>query len=147
MIDYQFVSPTTPGQWSAYHDIRRTVLWESRGQFGVYDENHPDETAAGHHPKLLVYREEPVGVARIDVAGPTAILRRVAVRGDLQRHGHGRALLSFAEQFARTHGCSDLTSHVAQDAVEFYRKCGYAVSKGTAGTPPTTGSVLMNKQL
>jgi hypothetical protein len=52
-----------------YHDIRREVLFEARGQFGVYNENHPDDVAAGNHAKLLLHRGHPVGVIRIDVSG------------------------------------------------------------------------------
>lgn len=127
--EYQFVSPADPVMWGAYHDIRRRVLFEARGEFGVYDESHPDERAPDNHPKLLLYGDEPVGVVRIDIAGSNAILRRVAVRADLQRRGHGRVLLQRAEAFARDNGCSDLSSYVAPDAVEFYLKCGFVVER------------------
>jgi sirohydrochlorin ferrochelatase len=73
MPDHELVTPSDPTEWKAYHDIRRQVLLEARGEFGTYDENHPDERAVGNHPKLL-----------------TAILRRVAIRADAQRHGRGR---------------------------------------------------------
>ena len=106
--DYVLVSPVEARDWASYHDIRRRVLFEARGQFGVYDESHPDERAKGHFPKLLLHRDEPVGVVRIDVVGTDAMLRRVAVRGDVQRRGHGRVLMALAEQFARSRQCDRL---------------------------------------
>ncbi len=83
----------------------------------------------------MLYRGEPVGVVRIDVEQTTAICRRVAIRSDVQRLGHGRMLLTLAQQFARGKGCERLVSHVAPDAVEFYEQCGF-----TVGTDQTIGS-------
>src|SRR5688572_5914 len=101
MQDHTLITPTEEIERRAYHDIRRRVLFEARGLFGVYQEGRPDETAIGHYPKLLLYRGDPVGVVRIDVDGTTAICRRVAIRADVQRLGHGRVLLSLVQQFAR----------------------------------------------
>jgi GNAT superfamily N-acetyltransferase len=139
--DHELVSPGNAAMRTAFHGIRRTVLFEGRGDGDVYNENHPDESAAGNHPKLLLDGGEPVGVVRIDVYGPTAILRRVAIRADRQRRGHGRVLLSLAEAFARRHDCSRLTSHVAKDAVGFYEKCGFRIDAVEAA------SVLMSKDV
>lgn len=145
--DYSLVSPVEPHEWRAYHDIRRRVLFEARGLFGVYDETRPDERAAGNHPKLLRHRGDAVGVVRIDIVGTVALLRRVAVRSDVQRHGHGRMLLSLAENFARHNGCERLASHVATDAVEFYRKCGFSIEPERVTGPSGHDAVFMAKQL
>lgn len=144
---YELITPIGDIQWRAYHDIRRQVLFEARGQFGVYQEDHPDEHAPGNHPKLLLYRGDPVGVVRIDVAATTALCRRVAIRSDVQGRGHGRVLLSLVQQFARENGCERLASYAAPDAVEFYQRCGFAVK-----SDPTIGSsqgesVFMTKRL
>jgi GNAT superfamily N-acetyltransferase len=143
---HELVTPRDPVEWRAYHDIRRDVLFEARGQIGVYDETHPDERAPGHHSKLLLYRGDPVGVVRIDIDATTAIFRRVAVRSDVQRLGHGRALLTLAQRFAQGSGCVSLVSYVAADAVEFYQRCGFTVGSditGAAGHEP----VYMAKRL
>ena len=118
-------APETPDDWHQYHTIRRRVLWERRGKFGSYDENHPDEYKVGNYPLLLTCREAVIGVVRIDVDGATATLRRVAIREDIQRSGHGRVLLALAEAFALRHGCNHLYSFVSPDAVDFYSKCGF----------------------
>jgi len=110
-------APANADELQQYHEIRRRVLWENRGQFGVYNENHPDDFKSGHHPLLLVHDGAVVGVIRIDIEGAQAILRRVAIRDDIQRTGHGRAMLELSETFARHHGCDHLYSFVAPDAV------------------------------
>ena len=119
------VEPQSDADWSAYHDIRRRILFERRGEYGVYDANRPDERAPGHHPQLLVRASDYLGVVRIDVAGTTAYLRRVAIDEPYQRQGLGRTLLALAELFAHAHSVTRVESSVARDAVPFYLKCGY----------------------
>jgi len=119
------VEPQSAADWSAYHGIRRRILFERRGEYGVYDANRPDEHALGHYPKLLVHTTRYLGAVRIDVAGATAYLRRVAIDEPYQRQGFGRTLLTLAEEFARAQSVTRVESSVARDAVAFYLKCGY----------------------
>ena len=145
MDDHRLVTPSTASEWASYHTIRRKVLFEARGRFGVYDEHHPDEVAPNHHPKLLVHRGDAVGVVRIDIDRRVATLRRVAIRADVQRRGHGRTLLALAQQFAQDAGCAQLVSFVAPDAVAFYRNFGFELEKERVAEQ--SGSVFMSKTL
>jgi GNAT superfamily N-acetyltransferase len=137
-------APRCNADWTAYHAIRRRVLFENRGLFGVYDENHPDDRALAHHPLLLLYQDEPTGVIRIDVKDQIAWFRRVAVREDWQRRGHGKVLLQLAEIFARAAGCDVVRSNVAVDAVGFYERCGFLRD---LSQPVNTDSMPMMKLL
>lgn len=132
MPDYALVTPTTPSERDVYHRIRREVLFEARGYIGVYDANHPDDRAPHHYPKLLLHRGDPVGVVRIDINGAVAAFRRVAIRADVQRQGHGRTLLRLAQRFAQDCGCTRLVSCVALDAVGFYERFGFLVDEEAA---------------
>ena len=143
MPAYRFITPVNEVEWAAYHAIRKHVLFDARGRFGVYNENHPDEYVVGHYSKLLLADDDPVGVVRVDVTGSRATLRRVAIRADMQRRGHGRVLLESAVAFAGTFGCLEIESHVAVDAVEFYLKCGFSIHREQ--TEPS--SVLMTKTI
>jgi GNAT superfamily N-acetyltransferase len=147
MKTHDLVTPRNAAEWKAYHDIRREVLFEARGLFGVYNENHPAETAPNNHPKILVYRGTPVGVVRVDIDGSVAIFRRVAIRPEFQRQGHGRALLQLAQRFAEDAGCMRLASFVALDAVGFYQGFGFGVEKERAIGPFGNKSTLMTKHL
>src|SRR4051812_48842891 len=124
--------PHNEDEWRAYHAIRREVLFENRGRVGVYNEDHSDELENGNHPLILVHGGMPIGVIRVDVRDQVAWFRRVAVRPDLQRAGHGRRLLNLAETFARKEGCSEVRSDVAADALGFYQRCGYSTDFSTA---------------
>jgi GNAT superfamily N-acetyltransferase len=136
--------PENEEEWRVYHAIRRKALFENRGRFGVYNENHPDEFEKDNHPLILFDRDTPIGVIRVDIHDSVAWFRRVAVREDLQRAGHGRVLLSLAEAFAREAGCNEARSNVAADAVGFYERCGYSRD---LSTPAESGSVPMQKPL
>jgi GNAT superfamily N-acetyltransferase len=142
--DHVLRAPRNGDEWRAYHAIRRQVLFENRGEVGVYIENHPDEFAPGHHPLVLIYSGAPIGVIRVDVSGRVAWFRRVAVCETLQRCGHGRTLLRLAEALARREGCQEVRSNVAADAVGFYERCGYSRD---LSTPAAIGSVPMLKTL
>lgn len=122
---YDLRQPTTDEDWKQYHAIRRRVLWERRDMDGEYDENHPDEQKPNNYPLLLEHDDVPVGVVRVDIRGRQATFRRVAVREDVQRMGHGRVLLSLAERFARENGCECAYAYASPDAVTFYEKCGF----------------------
>jgi GNAT superfamily N-acetyltransferase len=137
------ISPSNDEEWAAYHRIRRTILFEKRGLFGVYDPNRPDDHKPGNFPKLLICDSQHVGVARIDLEGDVAYLRRVAIDEPWQRRGLGRLLLALAESFSIEHGARRMESSVASDAVNFYDKCGYIVIPRA----PAGDSVHMFKDL
>ena len=119
------IAPQSAADWAAYHDIRRRILFENRGEHGVYDANRSDDRAPGHFPRVLVRASTYVGVVRVDIAGGTAYLRRVAIDEPYQRQGLGRTLLALAEELARAQSATRVESSVAPDAVPFYSKRGY----------------------
>ena len=123
--EHELRVPRNDEEWFALHAIRRKVLFENRGKRDTYTENHPDDVKADHHPLLLVHHGAVVGVIRIEVCEMVAWFRRVAIREDLQRLGHGRMLLRLAEAFAKSEGCTEVRSNAAVDAVGFYEHCGY----------------------
>ena len=123
---YDLKSPDLPADWRAYHEIRRVVLFEDRGIFGVYRDDHPDERAKGNHPFLLTFNKEPIGTLRIDCQPDgAAILRLVAIATAYQGRGHGRELLSRAEAFARVRGAKRILVNAAVEALGFYSRAGY----------------------
>lgn len=142
-MSYELISPASPAQWDVYNDIRRIILFERRGRFGVYDPHHPDEFKTNHFPKLLLFDKKPVGVIRIDIDGEVARFRRVAIAAEQQRQGYGRTLLRLSEVFSIEHKAARVEASVATDAVEFYRRCGYRALK----ILDEVGSVRMMKNL
>ena len=122
---YELRAPGSAEEWRAFHDLRRKVLFENRGNFETYNESHPDDVKPVNHPLALLHNDEIIGVIRVDVCETVAWFRRVAIREDVQRLGHGRVLLRLAEEFAIEKGCREVRSNVAIDALGFYESCGY----------------------
>ena len=137
-------SPDNEAEWTAYHDIRRHVLFELRGRGASYDADHPDERRSDNHPLMLWSGEKAIGVIRIDIEERVATFRRVAIRPEVQRQGYGRKLLLLAEQFAKRHACTRIESHVDHQAILFYERCGF---ERLAGPRQTGDAVLMWKPI
>lgn len=133
--EHELRAPRSDEEWSTFHAIRRKVLFENRGKGESYIENHPDDFKAGHHPLILLYKSDVIGVIRVEVCETAAWFRRVAIRADLQGMGHGRVLLRLAEAFARAEGCKDVRSNAAVEAVGFYESCGYSRDLSVPGPP------------
>ena len=142
--EHELRAPESDDEWRALHDIRRKVLFENRGKFETYIENHPDDFKAGHHPLVLLYKGVVIGAVRVEVSGRVAWFRRVAIRDDLQRMGHGRVLLRLAEEFAKVEGCEEVRSNAAVEAVGFYERCGYQRDVSESSAP---NSVRVRKSL
>ncbi len=120
---------------TAYHFIRRSVLFEARGRAG-YDENYPDEMNAANIRLLLLCEERAVCAFRLDrTATGTGIIRLMAVIQGEQKKGHGRAALARLGDFARTLRLRAIEVNSARDAVEFYRRCGFVVIDAMRKSP------------
>lgn len=52
-------------------------------------------------------------------------MRQVAVEGNVQGRGIGKALVAFAESFARGHGFTLMHCHARDTAIPFYLRMGY----------------------
>lgn len=142
--DYELRAPANDDEWRAMHAIRRRVLFENREKRESYIENHPDDIKPGNHPLVLLYNNVVIGVVRLDISDRVAWLRRVAIREDLQRRGHGRVLVQLAEAFAKTEGCKEMRSNAAVEAIEFYDRCGY---ERDPSRPPPANAVSIRKSL
>ena len=142
--EYELRAPSSDDEWRTFHDIRREVLFENRSKREAYIENHPDDSKAGNHPFVLLYEGVVIGVVRVDIDGTVAWLRRVAIREDLQRLGHGRVLLRLAESFAKTKGCKEVRSNAAVEAAGFYERCGY---ERDVSEPAPANSIRIRKVL
>lgn len=125
------------GDWSYFHDIRETILFEGRGRFGVYDRNHPDDRKRDNHPLLFLLRGKPIGAVRVDInrAEQYAFMRLVAIVKDEQGKGHGAMMVKLVEEFAIRFNCKYMKVVPAADARGFYRKCGYGIIEPVNGKP------------
>jgi GNAT superfamily N-acetyltransferase len=124
----ELVELARPDQWEAFHHIRRTVLFEGRGRYGVYDADHPDDRLPDSHPLLFVEDGRPCGAVRIDLLGEErAGVRLVAIDAACQGRGLGRAMMALVERYAAERGAAVLELNSAPEAVGFYERLGWTV--------------------
>jgi len=133
LVELQRVS--TPSHWDAFHRIRRTVLFEARGLFDVYDTDYPDDQVPSNHPLILIEDGQPRGAARLDFVGDRAVVRTVAVQPNDQRRGLGRAMMALVERYAAEHGVLVLEVNSAPDAAAFYLKLGWTMIDPDRASP------------
>lgn len=123
---YELVEVRAQADWRAYHNIRRTVLFEGRGRFGIYSEAREEEYKSCNHSLLLKLDGIGIGTTRLDELGAgRGVVRLVAIRQGLQRCGHGRQLSAMVEELAIRLDIGILYVNAARDAVGFYEKMGW----------------------
>ncbi|WP_244481577.1 bifunctional NUDIX hydrolase family protein/GNAT family N-acetyltransferase [Rhizobium sp. Root1203] len=119
---------------SAYHRLRRTVLFEARGRFD-YIQDGPEEIKEQNLSLLFKFDGQAIGTVRLDQnPDRTAIVRLVAIAPDFQRQRHGTAMLERLERLALSLRIRELLVHSAPDAVGFYQKLGFSPYEFEAGT-------------
>jgi GNAT superfamily N-acetyltransferase len=134
--EYELRAVQTEEDWTAYHRIRRTVLFEARGRFGIYDQNNPDDRAEGNHPLLLVFRGDVVGVVRLDCgSSDVGIIRQLAIDGPAQGVGHGGTLLQILVARGMALGLRVLEVNSDRQAVGFYQRFGFDLVDGEREHP------------
>ncbi len=108
------------------HELEREPLFR---HFGLFEE--------GHLSACVLLEPLP---------GRSLRLLELAVQVERQRAGRGRALVGFAESFARAMGYSEIHMHARESAAPFYLKLGYAV-EGDSFIEFTIPFFLMHKKL
>ena len=123
---YTLAVVTGPDQWQRYHFIRSVELFEGRHGHATYDPDHPDERPADHYSLLLTWNGVGIATTRLDLLGNgAAAIRLVAVIKAEQGKGHGRALQTLVEDFARGKGVARLVVNAAPEALGFYERMGF----------------------
>jgi GNAT superfamily N-acetyltransferase len=124
-MTYQLREVRSSEDWKALHDIRREVLFAPELDSIAYDEDHPDDRTEGNKPLLLLFEGKAIGAARLDRLGNVAVVRLVAIKGEMQCRGHGRKLLQLLEGEAARTGVKILRVYAAMDAVGFYERMSW----------------------
>jgi len=87
-------------------------------------------------------------VVRIDLIGKKqAGLRLVAIRGDLQRRGHGRILLRLAEEAAHALGRTEIVINAHPTSLGFYLTNGYREGEWSDVRPLPATLIRVGKRL
>jgi N-acetylglutamate synthase-like GNAT family acetyltransferase len=124
------ISPRTEAEFAAYYQLRHAVLRAPWGQ-PVGSERAPDDDQATH-ALLLDEAGQALGVCRLHLHSPQeAQVRFMAIHPDYQGRGLGRQLLYYMEEQARRLGARRLSLQARENAIPFYKSCGYTLREKT----------------
>lgn len=138
--------PKNAQELAMVHDLRRRVLFESKGR-PTYNNQHPDDLNPVN--KLMgFWREgELLGTVRLDPLGQEQVaVRLVAVEPNSQRGGVGREMMRQAHSMVTClFNAKAAVLNAALDAVGFYEKLGYGF--GVWADPSTPIDAAAQKQM
>jgi ribosomal protein S18 acetylase RimI-like enzyme len=122
----KIITPVTAADFEQYYRLRYEVLRAPWQQAPGSEKAADDATAT--HVLMLNDAGTAVGVCRLHLPTPAeAQIRFMAIQPDYQGQGLGKKLLQYAEDKAREQGASYITLQARENALAFYRSCGYTV--------------------
>jgi N-acetylglutamate synthase-like GNAT family acetyltransferase len=121
----KIVSPSTPEEFEKYYQLRWEVL---RAPWGKPRGSEKDELEySSTHALMLDDMDNAVGVCRLNTTETegTGQVRFMGVSNTAQGKGYGAKILSHIEQQAKLQGMKRIILHARENALEFYKRCGY----------------------
>lgn len=118
--------PQTPQEFEAYYLLRYEVLRKPWNQpVGSEKDEHEHSSV---HAMACDDQNNVLGVCRLQYNSATeAQLRFMGVKPNTQGGGIGKKLMAHMEDKAKAHGSKRMILQARENAVEFYKKCGYRV--------------------
>lgn len=114
-------------EWRTFHRIQRTSLF--RQAEDEYDPLYHDacfRRPAQRTQLLLTFRDKAVGGLVLDDFGDkTAATRAVVIADEYQSKGHGFALGTLTQAFAKNRGIKQLCVNAGVHATGFYQRLGF----------------------
>ena len=117
-------SPQTKTEWTAYYQLRYTILRAPWGQ-AKGSEQTPDEDQHQHFAYFDT-ANQLLGVGRLDLLDPqTTQVRFMAVADEQQGKGIGKAIMEEIESVSKEMGIQKIILHAREVALPFYQQLGY----------------------
>ena len=126
----KIIAPSTAADFEQYYRLRYDVLRAPWQQPPGSEKADDDATAI--HALMLNEEGTAVGVCRLHLQTPQeAQIRFMAVHPNYQGQGLGKELLQYLEDEARKQGAQYITLQARENALDFYRSCGYTLQAKT----------------
>jgi ribosomal protein S18 acetylase RimI-like enzyme len=122
----KIIEPQTEEQFEAYYLVRYEVLRKPWNQPKGAERDAIENECI--HIMAVDNSDKVLGVCRLQFNSPDeAQLRFMGVSADTQGLGIGKKLISFAEEKVKQNACPKMILHARENAVDFYKKCGYLI--------------------
>lgn len=138
---YRVITPHTDTELDAYYRLRWELL---RKPFNLPLGSERDEyDSVALHRMMLDEAGNPIAVGRLFVGGDEAQIRFMGMLPQYRGQGLGARMVEDLEQRAREEKVKRLVMNARQEAVEFYRKCGFL----EVGEGPVTFGRIPHRQM
>ncbi|MDN3653725.1 bifunctional GNAT family N-acetyltransferase/hotdog fold thioesterase [Thalassotalea ponticola] len=125
-MSYRITSPQSDAQFEAYYQLRYCQLRQAWQQPVGSELDDLEQQAV--HRMVVDQCDRVVGVGRVHKVGvDKANIRFMAVDDAHQGKGLGAKLLTALEQAAAERGVSTIELQARENALDFYRNCGYQI--------------------
>lgn len=120
-------TPTTQEEFKDYFHLRWRIL---RKPWKQPEGSEKDEMEDLCIHLMAVEKEKVIGCCRIQMNNDKeAQVRYMAVDANMQGKGIGKKILLQAEKIAKNKGAVVLILEARENAVTFYKRCGYTITK------------------
>lgn len=142
----KIIEPQTEQQFEAYYLLRYDVLRKPWNQPPGSEKDNQEESSI--HAMAIDDDNTVLGVCRLQYNSSTeAQLRFMGVKTNTQGLGIGKKLITFMEQKAKLNGSKKMILQARENAVDFYKKCGYQIVEKSFLMWGEIQHYLMEKQL
>ena len=119
--------PSTPHDFIIYYQLRYDDL---RKPWGHPPGSEFDETDNTSIHAFIKADDKAIACSRLHfVDNTTAQIRYMAVHPDYQGKGLGKLVVNYLEDVAKKNNHLEVILHARENAVDFYKSCGYAVNE------------------
>ncbi len=119
--------PISKEDFDKYYALRYEVLRKPWNQ-PIGSEKDEQEDSSVH--AFVKHNNEVIAVCRLQLNSPqTGQIRYMGVKTDQQGKGLGKIIISFLEEEAKTLGAKEIILHARENALEFYKSCGYSITE------------------
>ena len=126
----KIITPVSAADFEQYYRLRYEILRAPWQQPPGSEKAADDATAT--HALMLNDAGAAIGVCRLHLQTPQeAQIRFMAIQPDYQGQGLGKKLLQYLEDEARAQGARFITLQARENALAFYRSCGYTLQAKT----------------
>ncbi len=138
----------TKKEWTEYHRIRKSELFDRYQPEVQYDPEQKDEFKNKNHPMVFYLGNQIIGTVRLDEKPKKQlIMRLMAIDEPLQRQNYGSQALKLIETWALEQKYKHLVLNAQPAVIDFYLKNGFEADYWKGDAHSDCGCVPMGKEL
>ncbi|HKC68781.1 MAG TPA: GNAT family N-acetyltransferase [Bacteroidia bacterium] len=129
MLNSNFIveQPSTPQDFEIYYQLRYDVL---RKPWGHPKGSEFDETDDTSIHAFIKTDDKAIACSRLHfIDDKTAQIRYMGIHPDYQGKGLGKLVIAYLEEISKQNNRLEVILHARENAVDFYKSCGYTINE------------------